>query len=199
MLGWLGAGLLVTSGASAEETVDNSAPYATSARLDFRLTIDKFIFLRLGTSGTGIDTATFVLVPSIPPVPTTPVEGAALPVPWSGAAPAFGVSAAGNAVGVEVRSNAGAVSLRAVMTAPLSSGVNTISTADIGIVSDNAELPAPPLPASGVGTGTPVAITGTSQQNLVTERTATWTFSLAAVARPAGVYTGQISFMASAP
>ncbi|RZL57249.1 MAG: hypothetical protein EOP70_04250 [Variovorax sp.] len=185
--------------ARAEEVVDASAPYAASARLDFRLTIDKFIYLRLGNAGSGIDTVAFALVPSIPPVPTPPVAGNGVAVPWNGGAPAFGVVATGAAVGVEVRSNAGAVSLRTVVAAPLSSGVDTIPVTDVGIVSDNPDLPAPPMPASGSGTGAAVAVAGSSQQNLVTERTATWTFTLSAVGRPAGVYTGQIAFTASAP
>lgn len=191
---------------AASSTVGPSAsvPLTTGlVNLDFTIAIDKFIFFRIGdgawpTPGGTTSTVSFVLTPSIPGGPTTPVAGNNTSVNWSGAAPTFSVTPSGNALPVEVRSNAGQVTLRAAATAPLTSGANTIPLSEITIASSDSNLPAPPIPNSG--TGTTVNVVGTSFANLVTQRTATWTFSYANLAsRTAGTYTGQVTFTASSP
>ncbi|MDP9912245.1 hypothetical protein J2W27_004371 [Variovorax boronicumulans] len=187
----------LVAAASAEETSDTSSPYSTTARLDFTVTIDKFIYLRIGPTGGTIATVGFALTPSIPAVPTVPTNGNGVAVPWNGGAPVFVLASTNAVLPVEVRSNAGSVTLRANVTAPLTSGSNTIAMTAVTISSDNAGLPAPPVPASGSGTAVNVA--GTAFSNLVTQQTANWTFAFAPSNPPAGLYSGQIGFTASAP
>ncbi|HEX7867460.1 MAG TPA: hypothetical protein VF555_21050 [Variovorax sp.] len=180
-----------------------SVPLNTGVNLDFTIAIDKFIFFRIGDSpwpatGGTTSTVSFALTPSIPGGPTTPVAGNNTSVNWSGAAPTFSVTPSGNALPVEVRSNAGQITLRATATSPLASGANTIPLSEITIASSDSNLPAPLIPDTG--TGTTVNVAGTSFANLVTQRTATWTFSYANLAnRAAGTYTGQVTFTASSP
>jgi hypothetical protein len=193
---WLAASALAVP-ALAEETTDNTSPYAAAARLDFTVTIDKFIYLRIGPTGATVPTVGFVLAPSIPPVPTTPVNGTGAAVPWNGGAPGWSVAASNAVLPVEVRSNAGTVTLRASVAAPLSNGSATLPMNALTISSDNAGLPAPPLPASG--SGATVSVAGTAFGNLVTQQSANWSFAFAATNPPAGQYSGQIGFTASAP
>jgi hypothetical protein len=190
---------------AASSTVGPSLtlPLSTTANLDFTIAIDKFIFFRIGdgawpTPGGTTSTVGFVLTPSIPGVPTTPAAGSNQSVNWSGAAPTFSIAPSGNVLPVEVRSNAGQVTLRATATSALASGSNTIPLSEITIASSDSNLPAPSIPDSG--TGTAVNVVGTSFSNLVTLRTANWTFSYANLAsRTAGTYTGQVTFTASSP
>ncbi|WP_398501361.1 hypothetical protein [Variovorax sp.] len=165
--------------------------------MDFTVTIGKFIYLRVGPTGNTVATVDFALRPAIPAVPTVPVNGNGVAVPWSGAAPTFTVTPANAVLPVEVRSNAGTVALRANVAAPLTSGANTIAMTAVTISSDNPGLPAPPVPASGSGTAVNVA--GTTFSNLVTQQTANWTFAFAPTNPPAGQYSGRLDFTASAP
>ena len=182
-----------------------SATGTTSATafLDFEINIDKFIFFRVGTgafpsaSGT-VDTVNFTLTPQIPPGPITPANGNSTALSWNAAAPTYNVGGSNLVLPVEVRSNAGTVSLRAAVTSALVSGANSIPLSQITIASSDANLPAPLIP--NAGTGPAVNVTGTAFSNLVTVRSANWTFSYSAATAPrAGVYNGQITFTASAP
>ena len=140
----------------------------------------------------------FVLAPSIPGVPTTPVAGSNTSVNWSGAAPSFSITPSGNVLPVEVRSNAGQVTLRATATTALASGANTIPLSEITIATSDSNLPAPLIP--NTGTGAAVNVVATAFAGLVTQRTANWTLSYANLAsRRAGTYTGQVTFTASSP
>lgn len=174
------------------------------ARLDFVINMGKFLFFRVGTgafpSASGaIDAVSFITQPTIPPGATALVNGSGMAVTWNGAPPVFSVAASNNVLPVEVRSNAGQVTLRATATTPLSSGANSIALSQIILTSsDGVNLPAPLIPDTG--TGASVNVTGTAFANLVTVRGANWTFGYAnTVAAPAGVYTGQVTFTASAP
>jgi hypothetical protein len=178
-------------------------PLSTSVNLDFTIAIDKFIFFRIGdgnwpTPGGTTSSVAFVLTPSIPGVPTTPVAGSNTSVDWSGAAPGFSITPSGNVLPVEVRSNAGQVTLRATATTALASGANTIPLSEITIATSDSNLPAPPIP--NTGTGAAVNVVTTAFAGLVTQRTANWTLSYANLAsRTAGTYTGQVTFTASSP
>lgn len=187
------------------QAAPNAAPnqaVSASARLDFIANIGKFIFLRVGTgayptASATIDAVSFTLAASIPATAVAPINGNNTSVSWNKIAPTFG-TAANTVLPVEVRSNAGQVSLQASTTTPLTSGGNTIPMSSIVIASSDANLPAPVLPNAGVGASVNVA--GTSFTNLVTTRAANWTFSYNnATAPTAGVYTGQVTFTASAP
>jgi hypothetical protein len=176
-----------------------------TARLDFNININKFIYFRVGgasaypsTSST-IDTVS--LIPNIAiPTSSTPVTATAgnkKPVAWNRAVPSFATS---NSVSlpVQLRSNAGQVSVRASVVSALSNGSQTIPFSGLLISSSDSGFPAPVVPNSG--TGASVNITPTAFSNLVTVRDANWSFSYSS-AQPlsAGVYNGQLQFTASAP
>jgi hypothetical protein len=193
--------------ARADQSTTTGLGVPATAHLKFTVNIDKFVFFRLGTgawptpSGT-IDGAAFTLLPTIPGGPTSPAAAANnAAANWNGGAPAFAVSPAGGVpFSVEVRSNGGQVSLRASVGTPLNSttSANTIPMSEITVASSNSALPAPAIP--NAGTGAPVSVTPTAFGTLVTQQTATWTFSYANLTqRPAGIYQGQVTFTASSP
>jgi hypothetical protein len=188
-----------------------------SARLDFTVNIDKFIYFRVGTGGsfTGaasgagpaanntVDAVNFVLGTTIPGG-GAPANGNNQAATWSGAAPAFVVaSSSGTVLPVEVRSNAGQVRITASPNIVLNNGSDTLPMSQITITSNNANLPAPIVPNSGVGASVNVSTGGAgtgAAPALLTYYTANWTFGYANTAIPAaGVYNGQITFTASAP
>lgn len=204
-LAWAASG---SAQAASATSGTGSLPRTTpTVALNFAIQIDKFIFFRIGdgawpTPGGTVSQVAFTLTPTIPAVPTTPAAGNNTPLNWNGAAPGFTVAATGNVLPVEVRSNGGQVSLYASVTTPLTSGANTIPMSDVTVASsDSSNLPAPPIPASGTGSSVNVAGGGSGTVNsLVTIRTANWTFSYTGSAsRPAGNYSGQLSFTASTP
>lgn len=195
--------LLLAAGAAVAPAWahQTSGGNSTSANLDFTIDIGKYLFFRVGTgtfptaSGT-IDTVSFSATATIPPGAVTAVPGASTTVDWSGVLPAF--SAPSTTLPVEVRSNAGPVTLRATATTLLTSGVNTIPMSQIVLTSSDPNLPAPVLPNAGQGAA--VNVQGTAFSNLVTVRTADWTFSYTPlVTQRAGQYTGQVTFTASSP
>lgn len=196
--------LLAGPALAATDSDSGGPPFGSlsaSASLDFQISIGKFIYFRVGTgaypaASPTIDTVSFnMTIPGAPP--TTPVANANnVAVPWNSALPTF--TGSGNVVGSEVRSNAGQVRLQATVVTPLVSGPNTIPFSTISIASSDPNLPAPTVP--NVGTGPMVNVVGTAFGNLVTNRTANWTFSFAPVALPPpGTYNGQLLFTASAP
>ncbi len=182
-------------------TSNYNAAVSTSARLDFRINMGKFLFFQVGsgtfpTASSTVDTVTFTRGFATPAGIT---NGNKQAISWDGTAPVLSTVATSNAVlPVEVRSNAGQVSIRASISSPLSNGTQTIPFSDISISSSSDSLPAPPVPATG--TGTAVNVVGTAFSNLVTQRTAHWTFTYNSTTSPAaGTYSGQILFTASAP
>ena len=203
-LGLTALGLaLITWGGPAWAYQSATGTTSATGFLDFEINIDKFIFFRVGTgafpsaSGT-VDTVNFTLTPQIPPGPVTPANGNSTALNWTAVAPTYNVSGSNLVLPVEVRSNAGTVSLRAAVTSALVSGANSIPLSQITIASSDPNLPAPLIP--NAGTGPAVNVTGTAFSNLVTVRSANWTFSYSAATAPrAGIYNGQITFTASAP
>nr|WP_312989976.1 hypothetical protein [Comamonas koreensis] len=205
--------LMLAAGSAGVQAASSTAgpsnnPALTTARvaLNFSIQIDKFLFFRIGdgawpTPGGTTSQVSFSLSPSIPAVPTTPVNGNNTAVNWSGAAPTFAVAASGNVLPVEVRSNGGQVSLFATVTTALTSGANTIPMNMVSITSSDAALPAPTIPATGTGTSVNVSGGGTGAVNsLVTIRNANWTFGYnSTISRTAGNYSGQLSFTAAVP
>lgn len=173
----------------------------TAADLQFIVDIGKFIFFRVGTgafpaASATIDTVTFNATPTIPPGAVVPVPGNNTTVNWNGVLPTF--TAPSTNLPVEVRSNAGQISIRANVVTPLTSGLNSIPLSQIVLSTSDANLPAPTIP--NAGTGPAVNVAGTAFTNLVTIRSATWTFSYTPlITQRAGAYTGQISFTASSP
>lgn len=172
---------------------------STSASLDFTVKLGKFLFFQLGTDNYPItnapDTITFTATPTIP----SSVSNANNAVTsWSGAAPTFSLQSTNATLPVKVRSNAGHISLKATVSSTLTNGTATLPLANLTISSSDSNLPAPLIPNSG--TGASVNVTGTAFSNLVTDRSANWTFTytLPSTAAP-GVYQGKVTFTASSP
>ena len=198
-----------------QQTTNGNSP--ARANLDFKVTVSKFIYLRVGTgsnpsgldSGTGPagsatqDTVSFNVTPSIPGAPTTPANGS-VRVRWTGGPPSFISTAVGTAtLPVAVRSNTGQVGIAATVSTPLSNGSATIPMSAIGISSSApGAVPAPLLPATGTGASVnvPLGGTGTSTApSLLTQQTADWTFSYTHnPATPGGSYSGVVTFTATA-
>lgn len=206
MLRFAAAAALLSAGTTGANQTTQSAPLlnpnravSTQASLDFVVRIGKFVYLRVGNTGTGINTVTFNGSASIPAGPTAPTNGANVAANWNGGAPTLTFAPSGTAViPVEVQSNAGQVTLAATVDTALSSGANIIPMSQITITSSNSGLPPPVVPATG--TGAAVNVTGTAFGNLVTLQSANWTFDYSnSIAVPAGSYNGRISFTASAP
>lgn len=196
-------GLMATSARAELSTMAGTAsnPYralSVSARLDFNINIDKFIYFRVGTASS-VDTVSLTTVPAIPTssAPVTPLNGNNRIVAWSGAAPTFSTQSP-VALPVELRSNAGQVGIKATVSTPLSNGSSTLPFSGLKITSSDTNFPAPLVPDTGTGAATNV--TPTAFSNLVTVRTATWSFAYNST-QPlkAGVYNGQLLFTASAP
>ncbi|QMV72176.1 hypothetical protein HS961_04630 [Comamonas piscis] len=203
LLAGLGASAQAGSASSGTGGLPRNTP---AVALNFAIQIDKFLFFRIGdgawpTPGGTTSQVNFALSPSIPAVPTTPVNSNNTAVNWNGAAPTFSVAASGNVLPVEVRSNGGQVSVFATVTTALTSGSNTIPMNMVSVTSSDATLPAPTIPATGTGTSVNVSGGGTGAVNsLVTIRNANWTFAYnSAISRTAGNYSGQLSFTAAVP
>lgn len=200
---WLSSMVLAALGglggaAGAEQVSDTNSPYSVSARLDFRINIGRYLYVRVGPTGAGLATVAFAASATLPNAPTTAVTGNNQPVPWNGAAPSFSTTASNNVLPVQIGSNAGTVSLQATVLSALSNGVSTLPMNSIAIASDNAGLPAPALPAAGTGSAS--TVTGTAFGGLVTQQSANWTFTVTATpAMRAGAYSGQVGFTASVP
>lgn len=205
----LAAGSALTSARAGTASSGNGpVPRTASTDLAFTVSIDAFLFFRIGdglfpTPGGTVSNVSFALTPAIPGGPATPSVGNKQAATWNGAAPAppFTVTPTNNVLPVEVRSNAGQVSLLAAATTPLMSGANNIPLSEITIATSDATLPAPLIPNTGTSAAVNVTGGGTgTTTNLVTLRTANWTFSYAnAISRPAGAYSGQVTFTASTP
>lgn len=188
---------------SAQAELDTMAgtkgqPYRAlnvSARLEFNINIDQFIYFRIGNVSS-IDTVSLTTAASLPTttLPVIPSDGNNTAILWNGTAPSF----ASNTVSlpVQVQSNAGQVSLKTTVTAPLSNASGTLPFSALTITSSDNHLPAPPVPDTG--TGSAVSVT-TSSYGLVTSRAANWFFTYNAQTINPGVYTGKLLFTASAP
>lgn len=180
----------------AGTTANPNRALSATARLDFNINIDKFIYFSIGNT-TSIDTVSLSTTPSIPTSSSAviPSTGNNKAVPWNGAAPSFTSTAV--SLPVQVRSNAGQVSLRTTVSSPLSNTSGSLPFSALNITSSDSNLPAPPVPDTG--TGSAVNVTPSSY-GLVTSRDATWSFAYNSTqALNPGVYTGQLLFTASAP
>lgn len=198
MLAMIGsAPVMADKGTDSASILFPTQPVSASAALDFNIKIGKFIYFRVGSgvfpaASSTVDTVSFTTKPSFP---SNPVDGNSVAASWNGAVPVF-TSTTDAVLPVEVRSNAGQISLRASVVSPLSNGSETIPFSNIHIASSDNNLPAPPIP--NTGSGTAVNVTGTSFANLVTQRTANWTFSyVSSGTSTAGSFNGTVMFTAS--
>jgi len=175
----LAAGLPMAAHAESNFTTGAGANITATARVDFSVVIPKFVFLQVGTLGTGnIDIMTFN-------VNATNV-GDATPV----AATAGSGNLTNGKVTVKVSGNNGDMSLAAANTAPLTSGSDTIPWNQITVAVGGT---APAHPA--VGTSGTLTATGR-----VVNLSGDWTYAYAnAAVVPAGTYTGRITYTAVTP
>lgn len=170
--------------AQAESNVTTGAGTITAtARVNFSVTIPRFIFLQVGTgtllaANTTIDTISFT--------PAVAVVGNGTPV----AATAGSGNLGNGGVTVRIIGNAGNVTLGATGPANLTSGANTIPWTQISTaITGGATHP--------TINGANATFTATAS---VVNITGTWIYSYLNTVTPAsGTYTGQVLYTATTP
>lgn len=171
------------------------APIAASARVRFAVTLGSYVALRVGSTGSTVNTASIDLTTLTTGCTAAPCQmGNSVPV---GATYDGGFGAAG--LPVVVRSNAGAVAISAGVVSAQLSGSQSVPFSQITVVSsDSANLAAPAIPDSG--NGPTVTVAETSPGSRLTNRSANWKISYANSVVPlAGTYQGQVVFTATTP
>jgi len=172
-------------GAHAESafTTGNTANITATARVDFSVTIPKFVFLQVGT---GTNMATNAAIDVI----TFSVGAAAV---GNGTAVAgTGGDQTNGKVTLRVRGNNGDMTLAATGPATLLSGTDQIAWTQITVVAANG---APAHPAVG---GAAVTLPATGK--VVNIPNGDWTYAYAnAAVVPAGTYTGRVTYTATTP
>jgi hypothetical protein len=175
-------------GANAESAfVNGVGPLSASARVDFQITIPRFLSLRVGTAGAPIDLVSFT-VPAANVGDATAIAGT-------------GGDLGAGSVTARVLGNGGNVSLQATTGGAIGNGTGgTIDWSRIATVSSNPSLPAPVL-ANGASAAVAVAAAIG-----VVNQTATWTYSYANTdVIEAGTYGGvntnnsRVTYTASLP
>lgn len=173
--------------ASAESQLVTGAG-AASARLDFRVTIPRVLFLAVGTGAAGLATNTTI--------DTVTFDYTTNPAALGTGAAAGAIT--GNIVPVRVLGNNGVIALASTNTGALTNATgDTIPWSQITATSSDATNFASPAP-----TGASVNL-GLSSGTRVTSRTANWTFSYANLAAvPPGTYgttNGRVTYTATMP
>ncbi len=181
------AALAAPIGANAESSFQTGAgALNSSARVDFQITIPRFLSLRVGTAGAPVDLVSFT-VPAANVGDATAVAGT-------------GGDLGAGSVTARVLGNGGNVTLQATTAGPLGNGTSSISWSEITTASSNPSLPAPVL---ANGPSAAVAVAATSG---VVNQTATWTYGYANTGVvEAGTYGGvntnnsRVTYTASLP
>lgn len=191
----LGAPML----ANAESNVQTGAGALTAtARLDFRITVPKVLFLQVGTGSSLVTNATINLIDFV--VPSANVgDGSVI------SATAASGDLGNGTVTAKVIGNSGDVTLTSTTVGALGNGIgDTLSFAQIGtsaaVLTSATALAAPAL-ADGATTSTTVPAVGR-----IVNRDARWTFSYLNTALvPPGTYGGvnannsRVTYTASMP
>lgn len=171
-------------------TVSGAGPLTTNARLDFRVTVPKVLFLRVGTGGAfgAAANTTIDLIDFTVPAANLGDGTVILATAASG-------DLGNGAVTALLRSNAGAVTLTANTVGALSNGAgDSIPWTQIAVASANLAAPAfantlphtVPLPTAGASANFAPAAVGK-----VTNVGSQWTYTyLNAAIVPAGTYGG---------
>ena len=184
---WLLAGALIPQAGMAESrSVAGSGDVnmTATARLRLQVVIPRFLYFRVGSTGSTVDTISFE--------PLAENVGDGSVVSGSG-----GNAAGGSGASVDLRSNAGQITIIANNdggAGGLGSG-GAINLAEINARSDNPELAAPTLTDAGGSTVKTVPVNGN-----VTDRIATWSYEYRnrhAVAP--GIYSAEITYTAVSP
>lgn len=198
-LSTIAAAIAPTLVSAESATVSGAGALSTSARLDFRVTIPKVLFLRVGTGGLfgAAPNATIDLIDF-----TVPVANVGDGTPIAGT----GGNLGGGAVTALLRSNAGVVTLTANTTGALTNATaDTIPWSEISIANSALVTPAfantfphiAALPLTGASANfapAPIA--------KITNVGSTWTFSYNNVGTyPEGTYgptaNGRVTYTAS--
>ena len=188
--------LAAPSAAIAESTtVSGSGTLSTSARLDFSITVPKFLFLQVGA---GTNMANNATINQIDFTVAAANVGTSTPVAGTG-----GNAGGGTAATVVVKGNNGQVTITETNnsggTGLRSAGGDTISYSQISTSSSVATLPAPTLSNAGGGTSLPTL------SGRITNQSANWTYSyLNATIPPPGTYGtsargGRVTYTATMP
>jgi hypothetical protein len=172
-------------GAQAESNINSGAAagLSASAKLNFRVTIPRVIYLRVGT---GTDYT-----------PSTTVDDVLFTVAAGNVGTGTAVAGAPASIGVHVLSTGGNVTLSANGTSGgLAGPGGSIAWSQITGSSSNAALPHPSAIGNGVAGG---AQTLTASSGVV-KQSANWSFSYAnAAAFQAGNYDGVVTYTAALP
>ncbi|MGI9333565.1 MAG: hypothetical protein ACR2RL_10460, partial [Gammaproteobacteria bacterium] len=187
------AGLGLSGVANAESNIDVGAgagARSASARVDFRIVIPDFLFVRVGTAGANnVDLVDFDLAAIANPE-TSLGTGTAIAATTNGT------------LDVDVISNSGQVTITENTNGALTNGSGgTISYSEILTASSNPALPAPVLSDATNNTSAP-----TLNASQVTVRSAQWTYTYANNNLPdAGTYggvnvqNGRVTYVAATP
>jgi hypothetical protein len=185
--------------AHAESSINTgvASPLPTSARLDFKITVPKVIYLRVGTGTNLAANGTIDLIDFTVPAASLG-NGTAI------AATAASGDLTNGAVTARVIGNNGTVTFTSTTTGALSNGTDTISYGQISAaVATLTSATALPHPALVDGATTTVSLTPVGK---VVNQDAKWTFTyLNAAVVAAGTYggintnNGRVTYTASMP
>ena len=192
------AGLLLTAafilGGTAEAASSTDGPgggYSASVTLNHQITYPRFLRFQVGAAGAGISAINCDL------------SAQAANLGNGTDLACTGGDVGGGASTVQVKSNAGQIRLTATTLGALVSGANTIPYSEIKTATNDANLPAPLLPAAG---GTSGSVNVALNAGSVTDRTARWTYTFDNTTFYApGTYggvnvnNGRVTYTASSP
>jgi hypothetical protein len=187
----VGAALAVSPEALAESTsVTGAGTITTNARQDFQVVIPRFLQFRVGVAGAGISLVNCDMSAN------AAVLGDGTDQACAGGDVGGGVS------NVAVRSNAGQISLVVTTLGSLSNGVDNMPFSEILTGTSTGNLPAPVLTTGATSPAVNVVLNA----GVITDRTATWTYTYnnSAVYAPGtyggvGVNNGRATYTASSP
>lgn len=172
----LAVALAVPAIAAAESNfVTGATPLSANARLDFRITIPRILYLAVGSSN----------LPAFTDSGTVDIID--FTVPAANVGDGGSIASAPASVTARLRGNGGNVQLRATTTGALANGSgDTISFTQIVGTSNNANLAHPVFVDGGPSAIVPVTATGR-----IVDETATWTFAYSNnLLVPEGTYGG---------
>lgn len=164
----------------------SASALAASARLDFRITIPRVLFLRVGT---GTDFANNTSVDAVDFNVPESASGSGVPVAGqSGTAITARVVGNGNNISFSATGSSGGLT-------PSSVGAPAVPWTQIVAASGGGSLPHP-----AIGNGTAGAASSLVSTGGVVDQTSTWSFSYRNLtALPAGTYSGQVIYTAALP
>jgi hypothetical protein len=176
----LAAGLPMAAHAESNFNTGGGANITAQARVDFSITIPKFVLLQVGTAGATIDVISFSVAAAN--------VGNGTPV----AATAGSGNLGNGQVTVRVVGNNGDMTLAATGPATLVSGADTIAWSQVTVTAGGG------APAHPAVNGASVNLPATGR--VVNIANGNWTYAYAnANVVPAGAYTGQVTYTATVP